>query len=133
MIIMKIGTANKRKGSNAERYYAKVFRDLGFSHCITSRQGSRLHDNAGIDLINLPINVQIKAGIQRGLNISKVLHEIYARILTMFPRSSPEKHKPLVLIHRKQVKRGGRRNDFDDIVSMSFKDFKKIITKIKWD
>ena len=52
-----IGTNNKRKGSNAERFYAKIFRDLGFDKCITSRQGSRLHDNAGIDLMFLPYNI----------------------------------------------------------------------------
>jgi len=131
-----IGAQNKRKGSDAERYYAKIFKNLGFSYCVTSRYGSRIHDDAGIDLINLPFNVQIKAGKQKNMNVSKVLHEITNRIKNMFPSIAPEHNRPLVLIHRKEVGRGRKRNNFHDIVSMSFEDFKKIINLIekeKWD
>ena len=129
----KKGTTNRNKGHNAERLYGKVFKeDLGFSHCVTSRYGSRMHDDAGIDLINLPINVQIKAGKQRGLNPSKILHEIKERIKVMFPPKAPEHEMPLVIIHRKEVGRGRKRNDFDDVVHMSFEDFKKLLNKIEW-
>ena len=75
------GKTNKRKGSDAERYYAKIFRDdLGFTHCKTSRLGSKLHDDAGIDLIFLPLNVQIKAGKQVGLNPGKELNYMQGRM-----------------------------------------------------
>lgn len=63
-----IGARSRRKGHEAERQYAKEFRNLGYKHCKTSREGSRLLDSAGIDLIFIPFNVQIKAGKQRGLN-----------------------------------------------------------------
>lgn len=130
---MSKGRTNKRKGSNAERFYAKAFKSLGFSHCVTSRFGSRQHDDAGIDLINLPFNVQIKAGKHKGMNISAVLSDIKSRFPRMFPKTASEHDMPLILIHRKDVGRGKRRGEFDDIVSMSFEDFKKIIKKVKWD
>jgi len=131
---MGVGKTNKRKGSNAERLYARLFKELGFSHCVTARYGSRIHDDAGIDLINLPFNVQVKAGKQKGMNISNVLEDIKGRMPTYFPETAPEHDYPLILIHRKDVGRGKRRGEFDDIVSMSFEDFKNIIEKIKeWD
>lgn len=128
-----IGTTNRTKGHNAERFYAKVFKNLGFQHCVTSRYGSRIHDDAGIDLIHLPINVQIKAGKQTGMIISKVLSYVTERVKQLFPETSPEQNYPTILIHRKDVGRGKKRNEFDDIVSMSFKDFEKLIKKIKWE
>jgi predicted glycosyltransferase len=127
------GGNNKRKGSDAERLYAKVFRDLGFSFVQTSRYGSRIHDDAGIDLINLPINVQIKAGRQKGMNPSAVIADIKQRISQMFPKKSEEHTNPLVVIHRKEVGRGKKRGEVDDIVHMSFEDFKKLLIRIKWE
>ena len=86
------GKTNKRKGSDAERYYAKIFRDdLGFTHCKTSRLGSKLHDDAGIDLIFLPLNVQIKAGKQVGLNPGKELNYMQGRMTELFPQAMPER------------------------------------------
>ena len=125
------GKINKTKGSNAERYYAKEFRDLGFNHCKTSRAGSRLHDDAGIDLIFLPFNVQIKAGKQTGLNSSKELSYITNKMKELFPQSSIEHVQPKILIHRKEVGVGKKRGEFDEIVSMTFVDFKKILKKIE--
>ena len=58
------GSTNKRKGHNAERYYCNLFKELGFEFCTTARLASRLYDNAKIDLVNLPYNLQIKAGVQ---------------------------------------------------------------------
>lgn len=130
---MSKGSVNRRKGHNAERFYAKVFKDLGFSHCVTSRYGSRIHDDAGIDLINLPINVQIKAGKQRAMNPSQVLSYMKDRIKELFPKSSPEKDRVSIVIHRKEVGRGRKRNEFDDVVHMSFKDFNKLLNKIEWE
>ena len=126
------GKTNKRKGSDAERYYAKIFRDdLGFTHCKTSRLGSKLHDDAGIDLIFLPLNVQIKAGKQVGLNPGKELTYMHGRMEELFPKTSLEHSYPKILIHKKEVGQGKKRSEFDEIVSMTFSDFLKIINKIK--
>lgn len=127
------GKTNKRKGSDAERYYAKIFRKIGFKHCKTARLGSKLHDDAGIDLIFLPFNPQIKAGKQTGLNISTELKNIEDKMAILFPPTSIEHALPKILIHKKQVGSGKRRTEYDEVVSMTFKDFIKIISKIeKW-
>ena len=57
-----MANTNRTKGHDAERLYVNRFKEIGYEHCVTSRYGSRLHDDAAIDLINVPINVQIKAG-----------------------------------------------------------------------
>ena len=43
-----IGTRNRTKGHHAERFYANVFKELGYTKCVTARLGGRLFDNAGI-------------------------------------------------------------------------------------
>ena len=114
-------------GSNAERLYAKLFRELGYTFCRTARQSSRIHDDAGIDLVNLPWNVQIKAGKQRGMNPSDVLRSIDERVKELFPPGSVESCLSNILIHRKFVGRGKNRDKYDDLVIMSFEDFKDMI------
>lgn len=127
------GKTNKRKGSDAERYYAKIFQGLGFTHCKTARLGSKLHDDAGIDLIFLPFNVQIKAGKQLGMKPDRELKYMQDRMRELFPPSSPEHEYPKIVIHKKEVGSGKRRGEFDDLVTMTFEDFIKLIKKIeKW-
>ena len=117
---------NKRKGSNAEREYAKRFREAGFENCITSRLGSRLYDNSGIDLMNIPFNVQIKAGIQRGINYSKELQYVKDQISHNFDLSDEVNNKPILLIHKKPKLEGKRnRGEFDELIIMSISDFFK--------
>lgn len=117
---------NKRKGSNAEREYAKRFREAGFENCITSRLGSRLYDNSGIDLMNIPFNVQIKAGIQRGINYSKELQYVKDQISHNFDLSDEVNNKPILLIHKKPKLEGKRnRGEFDELIIMSVTDFFK--------
>jgi len=129
-----IGRTNKRKGSDAERFYAKIFREeLGFTHCKTSRFGSKLHDDAGIDLIFLPFNVQIKAGKQVGLNVSREITNMKVKTKEYFPEDAQEQDFPKIVIHKKETTTGRKRLDTDEIVSMTFEDFKKFIKKIeKW-
>lgn len=126
---MTDGKRNKRLGSDVERYYAKIFRELGYSHCKTSRMGSKLHDNAGIDLLFVPFNIQLKAGKQKGLSISSELRYINDKMKESFPPESVDFTYPKILIHRKFVGKGKKREEYDDIVSMTFEDFKKIIER----
>ena len=127
------GSTVRRKGFNAEREYARLFRELGFPLCKTSRYGSKLHDDAGIDLINLPLNVQIKAGRQQGLHIPNLIAELKLRIKSMFPRTALEQTNLMVIIHHRDGKRGIPRAETDSIVSMTFTDFCKLIERVKWD
>ena len=133
MVKKSIGAANKAKGSMTERLYAKAFRELGFTKCVTSRYGSRQHDDAAIDLINVPINIQIKAGKQTAMKPEQVIFDMQTRIKDKFPLSYPEHHYPNIVIHRKDVVKGKRRTDLDEMVHLSFEDFQKLIKMIKWD
>jgi len=122
-----LGKRNKRKGSDGERLYAKMFRDLGYEHCKTARLGSKMHDNAGIDLIFIPFNIQIKVGEQKGMKPSKILEEMADKISATFPKEMPEHHLPKVLIHKKPVGAGKKATEFHEIVTMTLEDFKKLV------
>lgn len=122
-----MSNTNRTKGHNAERLYADAFRQLGYDKCQTSRYGSRMHDDCAIDLIFIPINVQIKAGKQRGLNPSKVLRDMDERVLSVFPEGSTEIDQYNIVIHRKDVGRGKKRDKYDDLVILSWEDYAKLI------
>lgn len=125
----KLGKNNKRKGSDAERYYAKKLRDIGYSHCITSRQGSKLFDDCGIDLLFVPYNIQVKAGEQKGMKPADVINYTKESMLAKFPPTSPEFNYPTVLIHKKPAS-GPRRVETDELVTMTYVDWEKMVRKI---
>jgi len=120
---MGVGATNKRKGSTAERYYAKFFRELGFTFCETSRFVSKKHDNAKIDLMYIPFNLQIKAGVQQNMNPGKELFMMATSIAGMFPLEDEVHKKPCLLIHYKQGKPGARRTPEMEMVYMSMIQF----------
>lgn len=120
---MGIGATNKRKGSTAERFYAKFFRELGFTFCETSRFVSKKHDNAKIDLMYIPFNLQIKAGIQKNMNPGKELFMMATSIASMFPLEDDVHKRPCLLIHYKQGKPGARRTPDMEMVYMSMIQF----------
>ncbi|MGL6064242.1 MAG: hypothetical protein ACRC0V_08515 [Fusobacteriaceae bacterium] len=120
---MGLGSTNKRKGSNAERYYAKIFRDLDYPFCKTSRQGSKLHDNAKIDLIFIPYNIQIKAGKQQSINVGKELLSLEKAVKLSFPPSDVVHSQPNILIHFKEVGIGHKRLPENELVYLSSAQF----------
>jgi hypothetical protein len=121
---MSKSNTSRDKGHRAERLYAKIFRDLGFIKCMTSRFGSRFHDNCKIDLLNLPFNVQIKAGKQKGLNPAKELWLMRKSVNENFREDSVEVSNFDFMLQRKEVvdKNAGRQ-DKDDIVHFTFSVF----------
>ena len=124
---MSKGASNKRKGSNAERYYAKVFReDLGFAFCKTSRASNRMLDDAGVDLNFLPFNVQIKAGYAKGLNEIKTLDIIRERLPLLFPPYDDIHKKVNILIHKKDTGRGKKKSAYDELVFMRTENFREL-------
>ena len=120
---MGLGATNKRKGSSAERYYAKFFRELGFTFCETARFGSKKHDNAKIDLLYIPFNVQIKAGVQKNMNPGKELFMMATSITAMFPPEDEVSKRPCLLFHYKQGKPGVKRTPEMEMVYMSIIQF----------
>lgn len=128
------GAKNRVYGHNAERYYVHVFKELGFSFCITARLGSRLHDNAKIDLINLPFNLQIKAGVQSGLNPGKELFSMESAIKAFFPPDDNIHQKPCFLVHKKPIGPGRKGTPVHEIVYMSnkqYQEYLKIVPNIE--
>jgi len=123
-----VANKNRTKGHNAERQYRNEFVELGYEYCVTSRYGSRQHDDCGIDLINLPFNVQIKAGYARGLNYSKVLRNVKEMVSINFPDDAKEHTNPTFIIHKKDVGKGRKTTEFDELVVMTKEDFLKLIT-----
>ena len=69
---MSINTKNK--GTSYELAIIKKFKELGWE-CASSRAESRTKDNAGVDICNLPLNVQCKAVEKLGS-----VHEVLARM-----------------------------------------------------
>lgn len=121
------GSRNRTKGHNAEREYAKIFKNQGYNHCKTSRQASRLLDDSKVDLFGIPFNVQIKAGYPRGLNHANILYDMKNLLQQNFPEEDKVHSYPKLVIHHKNVGRGKRRNEFTQLVTMTFEDFLKII------
>lgn len=120
---MGVGSTNKRKGSTAERLYAKFFKEMGFEHCATSRFVSKKHDNAKIDLVYVPFNIQIKAGVQKNMNPGKELFSMASSIASMFPKEEDVHKKPCLLIHHKQGTMGVKRLPEMSMVYMSLLQF----------
>ncbi len=122
------GKRSRTKGHVAERLYADIFKDdFGFKNCMTTRLGSRGLDNVGIDLMGLPIHVQVKAGEHKGMNVRRVMHE-YKELWTEENMEAFNfKELPFILIHHKLcTKKGQKRNPYMVLVHMSRKDFKKV-------
>lgn len=117
------GKTNKRKGSDAERYFATLFKEMGFEKCITARLGGRIYDNAGIDLINIPLNIQIKGGVQKGMIPGLVLQNMREQIDILFPKDSEIVQYPLFVIHRPKIYKN---TCSDDKVYFTLEDLKRL-------
>ena len=125
-----IGTRNRTKGHHAERFYASVFKDLGYTKCVTARLGGRIFDNAGIDIINIPFNIQIKAGKQSKMSPGKVLLNMHSQIDSLFPENHEVRGFPLLVIHRPNP---FSKNFKEDVVYMTYDQFKSFNLPISYD
>jgi len=104
------GKASRVKGHTFERDMAKIFREMGWEKCVTSRAESKAKDDQKIDLcFTDPFNVQCKAVENLG-SIHKVLAEM------------PEDTNYNVVMHKRS--RSGV------IVAMTLEDFAEIVNKL---
>lgn len=92
---------SKRKGHGAERHYAKLFREAGWTKAKTARLVSKLLDNSKVDIGFVPVNAQVKAGTHRGMNEAAILEEMEALIDENFPEDDPVRKNLNILIHHK--------------------------------
>lgn len=111
---------NKRKGSNLERALAKIFRDIGYSFCKTSRLASRLYDNCGIDLHGIPFLVQAK-NVKAAINYGELFKEIEDNVKKNFPPEAPEHKYPIMIFHHREKAK---------LVIMQEDDFLKLIQTV---
>jgi hypothetical protein len=123
------GKTSRNKGHNGERIYAKLFKELGYTFCKTSRQASRLLDDAGIDLAFIPYNVQLKTGFHKALNPVKLLKSMQEKIIEFFPPEDNVHTNPCIVIHRNQIGPGNKRVPNDDLVFMDGMTFNDIYKK----
>jgi hypothetical protein len=127
-----LGTRNRQKGHHAARFYADVFRKLGYPHCITARLGARQYDNAGIDIINIPFNFQIKAGKQSKLSAGKILLQMESQIKSLFPPKHEVRTFPLYVIHRPNPFSKGYEEDLVYMTLKQYEDIAKVCTDLKY-
>lgn len=117
---------NRVFGHNVERKYANIFKEL-FKACKTTRESSKLLDSCKVDLDNIPFNIQIKGGKQSSLNSVKVLTEMTKLLEEHFPERL---NLPKAVLHEARGHRGKKRVSTDSLITMTFDDFFKLITKI---
>jgi hypothetical protein len=109
-----LGVRNRRKGHTLERNVAKLFRDLGFERACTTREGSRLMDNAKLDVCYVPFNVQCKA-VEAHIDYQALTEEVRNGVKTLVP----EREKfPIMIFHKRKRKIN---------VILSLDEFKKLI------
>ncbi len=113
---------NRTKGHSAERLYAKKFREI-FPECQTSRYASRQLDDGGVDLAHIPLLVQIKAGIHKGIKYHEVLKNIEDKLPNL------TKKFPKALIHHKQGEKGKKRDEYSSLVILTWDDFFNLLKK----
>ena len=122
------GKANKRKGHGGETFVARLIREnTRFKHCVSTRSSSRLLDSCGVDLNFVPVMMQIKTGIHKGLKPADELEYMHTQLQKNLPSWSQERDCPKAVIHLKQGTPGKKRSEFQSLVTMSLDDFIKLL------
>ncbi len=83
-----------------ERDIAKDFRELGYEHCKTSREASKLLDNCKVDLWGIPYNIQSKNGYTKGLNYQEILDQIKELLTKEYPQRL---EYPTIILHKRKT------------------------------
>lgn len=115
------GKANRRKGHDYERKWAKVFRDLGYNFCRTSREASKLLDNSRVDLAFIPFNLQCK-NVATSFNYINEINAVTELLKKHFPPGDTQHKHPVIIAH----KRGS-----DELIVMKAEEFINILTERK--
>lgn len=118
------GTTNRNKGHFFERQWSRTMRDIGYVHCKTSRQASRLLDSCKVDLAFLPFNIQCK-NVKANINYINLIKSIKASLAENYPEDDPIINNPIIIAH----KRG--RTPEEHLVIMEASSFIDIIRKNK--
>lgn len=95
------GKRNRVKGHNLEREEARWWRSIGFNHCKTTRESSRLLDGCGVDLDHIPVLQQCKAGYENSYpKYDQIYQYIKEKLKENYPKDDPIHHAPIILTHK---------------------------------
>lgn len=108
----------KQRGNRYEREVVKYVFELFGLKAKTCRNESKELDDRKVDICGVPYNIQCKYGTQRGIKYNELLSDI--------KRLNPTRQYPTIIFHAKD-----RRKEENEIVIMSYKDFKRIIHDLK--
>jgi Holliday junction resolvase len=93
-----LGKRNRTAGQNFERKVAKDLRELGYTAVRTSREASRLLDNAKVDLAGIKLKMQLKY-VKTSINYVKLLSEIQESVEQLIPS---RKDYPTIILHKRE-------------------------------
>lgn len=109
-----ISKNNRTKGHQMERDIVNELKDIGYKFAATSRQVSRILDDAKVDIYGVPFNIQSKNS-EATIKYKELLEEVNAEITKKVPRRL---QYPTVIFHKKER---------TTLVVMSKSDFYEII------
>lgn len=112
---------NRTAGNNYERKVANELKEIGYNKVVTSRSESRNMDNSGVDLFDptgvFPFYIQNK------------VYKGYPKLNDLINNDLVPKDKPLLVFHKKVVKKGTRFFTEDEFVSMKKEVFYELLRK----
>lgn len=95
------GKRNRTKGHNEERRITSIMKEIGFAHARTARAESNTLDACGVDISNVPLLIQCKAGYDsRYPRFPEILKGIKAKIKEFYPENHENHALPIVLVHK---------------------------------
>jgi hypothetical protein len=96
-----MANANRDKGHRFERKVVNDLKDVGFDYAKTTRAESKTLDDSGIDIANVPFNIQAKSGYEKNRpNFITLRNKCILKLKENYPPENPVHENPFVLIHK---------------------------------
>lgn len=127
--MQKERTNSRSKGHTLER---KVTNDLKvfFPFARTSRNGSKITDDCGIDIIGVPFNIQIKNGYNKiKFKFEDEFKYTVDKLKLVYPQDDKIHTYPYIFIHKKTGVKGKIQPELFQ-VTMTYDTFIGLISKI---
>lgn len=114
---------NRTAGNDYERLVVRELKKLGYDDVVTSRSESRNMDNSGVDIFDptgvFPFYIQNK------------VYKSYPKLHELIEGESVRKDLPLLVFHKKVIKKGERFYTEGEYVSMKKEEFYKLLKEMK--
>lgn len=113
---------NRNAGHDYEREIVNELKKMGFSTVVTSRSESRNMDNSGVDIFDpegeFPYYIQNK------------IYQNYPKLNDLINGEVVNKKRPMLVFHKKVIKKKTRFYTEDEFVSMRKEDFYNLLIRI---